>query len=138
MEELNLDTLNAMCKNTLMETLGIVITAMGDATLTGTMPVNSKHHQPLGYLHGGATIALAESVGSMASVLLVDPRKYAVLGTQINATHLRSIQSGLVEATAILVNKGRSMHVWDVTVKDEEGELISVVRISNSIKERRV
>jgi len=135
--KLTLEQINSMIPNTLMETLGIRYTEVGDALLVAEMEVTPRLHQPLGYLHGGATIALAESVGSMASVLLVDPREFAVLGTQINATHLRSVESGTVTAKAKLINQGKSMHVWDVEVFDQEQKLMSVVRISNSIKPRR-
>ena len=131
---ITLEQINAMVPNTLMETMGIRYTKVGEQYLEAEMEVSPKLHQPLGYLHGGATIALAESVGSMASVLLIDPRKYAILGSQVNATHLRSVQKGMVRAKASLLHQGKSMHVWDVQVHSEDGALISGVRITNTIK----
>lgn len=131
--EINLDHLNASSKNTLMELLQIKYTGYGDGFLVATMPVNSKVHQPFGLLHGGATVALAESVGSMASNIFIDRTKYEVRGIEISANHLKSKKSGIVTATARNIHKGKTTHLWEIKVVDEEGELISICKLTNII-----
>lgn len=127
---------NSFTKNTLMETLDIVYTDVGDDFLTARMSVNSKVHQPLGLLHGGASVALAESVGSAASMLFVDTTKYEVRGIEISANHVKSKREGMVYATAKLVHQGRKLHLWEIRIVDEEGNLISLCKLSNMILEK--
>ena len=127
---------NSFTKNTLMETLDIVYTDVGDDFLTARMPVDSKVHQPLGLLHGGASVALAESVGSAASMLFVDTTKYEVRGIEISANHVKSKREGMVYATAKLVHQGRKLHLWEIRIVDEEGNLISLCKLSNMILEK--
>jgi uncharacterized protein (TIGR00369 family) len=128
-----LPKLNAMCKNTLMETLEIQYTEIGEDFITATMPVNSRVHQPMGLLHGGATVALAESVGSMASHLFVDTTKFEVRGIEINANHLKSKKEGVISATARIIHKGRTTHLWEIRIVDEEEKLISICKLTNII-----
>ena len=122
-----------MSKNTLMETLNIEYIDVGDDFLTAKMPVNSKVHQPMGLLHGGASVALAESVGSAASMLFVDVKQYEVRGIEISANHLRSKKEGEVFATAKIIHKGSRLHLWEIKITDEEGKLISLCKLSNMI-----
>jgi 1,4-dihydroxy-2-naphthoyl-CoA hydrolase len=122
---------NEINKNTLMETLGIVFTDFGEDFVEATMPVNSKVHQPAGLLHGGATAALAESLGSLGSFIMVGEEAAGVVGIEINANHIRSIKEGLVTARGTLLHKGRKTHVWDIKVTDEKGRL--VCRLTNMI-----
>lgn len=122
-----------MSKNTLMETLNIEYIDVGDDFLTAKMPVNSKVHQPMGLLHGGASVALAESVGSAASMLFVDLKQYEVRGIEISANHLRSKKEGEVFATAKIIHKGSRLHLWEIKITDEEGKLISLCKLSNMI-----
>lgn len=124
---------NAFSKNTLMETLGIEYTEIGADFLIATMPVTSKVHQPMGLLHGGATIALAESVGSAASFLFVNPKDFVVKGLEISANHLKSKKEGMVTAKAINIHKGKTTHLWQVEVRDEDGNLISICKITNIV-----
>ncbi len=128
-----LSKLNAMCKNTLMETLEIQYTEIGDDFLTATMPVNSRVHQPMGLLHGGATVALAESVGSTASHLFIDTTNYEVRGIEITANHVKSKKEGIVSATARIIHKGRTTHLWEIRIVDEEDKLISICKLTNII-----
>lgn len=128
-----LHQLNVVTKNTLMETLDIEYTEVGDGYLIATMPVNSRVHQPMGLLHGGATVALAESVGSAASFLFVDPKKYIVKGIEISANHIKSKKEGLLTAKASVIHKGKTTHLWQVEIKDEEGALISLCKITNIV-----
>ncbi len=128
-----LSKINAMCKNTLMETLEIQYTEIGDDFLTATMPVNSRVYQPMGLLHGGATVSLAESVGSMASHIFIDNSKFEIRGIEINANHLKSKKEGIVSATARIIHKGRSTHLWEIRIVDEENKLITICKLTNII-----
>ncbi len=129
--------LNLMSKNTLMETLDIKFVDLGDDYLTATMPVNSKVFQPMGILHGGATVALAESVGSSASHLFVDNEKFMVKGIEIAANHLKSKSDGIVTATAKIIHKGSTTHLWEIKIVDEENKLISLCKLTNIILEKK-
>ncbi|OIQ22225.1 MAG: thioesterase [Flavobacterium sp. MedPE-SWcel] len=136
-KEKALEMCNRFCDNTLMETLEIVYTDAGEGFLEAKMPVNPRVHQPMGLLHGGATVALAESVGSAASLLFVNPEKQEARGIEISANHLRSKREGVVTGTARIVHKGRSLHLWEVKITDEEGRLISLCKITNMILPRK-
>tara|TARA_R110001583_G_scaffold106359_1_gene254649 strand:+ start:1182 stop:1601 length:420 start_codon:yes stop_codon:yes gene_type:complete len=136
-KEAILKSFNKMCKNTLMETLAIRFTDIGDDYLVATMPVNSKVHQPYGILHGGASVALAESVGSSASAYFVDQKKYIVKGIEINANHLKSVKEGVVTATAKIIHKGRTTHLWEIRIVNEKNELISICKLTNIILEKK-
>lgn len=128
-----LELLNAVRGRTLMGTLDITYTDVGEDFLVATMPVNSKVHQPMGLLHGGATVALAESVGSAASHLLIDNNAFDVKGIEITANHLKSKKEGLVTAQATLIHKGKTTHLWQVEVKDEAGVLLSFCKLTNIV-----
>lgn len=129
-----------MCRdfsqNTLMQTLDIEFTDAGEDYLVATMPVNPKVHQPMGLLHGGATVALAESVGSAASIMFINTEKEEVRGIEISANHLRSIRKGVVTGTARIMHKGRSIHLWEIKVTDEAGRLISLCKLTNMVIKR--
>ncbi len=127
-----LKQLNDVCKNTLMETLSIEYIDAGEDFLTAKMPVNPKVHQPAGILHGGATVALAESVGSAASRMVVESNQQ-VRGIEIAANHVKSIQEGWVFATAKIVHKGRTTHLWEIRITDEKGQLISLCKLTNIV-----
>lgn len=126
-----LAAVNAISPGTLMETLEITYTDVGDDFMTASMPVTSKVHQPDGVLNGGATVALAESLGGAASHVFVDTSKYLVRGVEIAANHLKSVRSGHVHAKAVLIHKGRTLQLWDIKVTDDAGNLISVVKLTN-------
>ncbi|NBU80702.1 MAG: PaaI family thioesterase [Flavobacteriaceae bacterium] len=128
---------NDWCKNTLMNTLEIEYIDAGENFLTAKMPVNSRVHQPMGLLHGGATVALAESVGSAASMLFINPQKQEARGIEISANHLRSKREGTVFCTAKILHQGRSIHLWEIKITDEEGKLISLCKLTNMILPRR-
>ncbi|NRR92642.1 hotdog fold thioesterase [Winogradskyella undariae] len=121
---------NAASKNTLMETLEIVMVDFGDDFLVARMPVTSRVHQPDGVLHGGATAALAESVGSFASHIFIDTEKMFVRGLEITANHLKSVKEGFIYAKATFLHKGRTTQLLDIRVTDEEDNLISICRLS--------
>jgi len=125
-----LEKANFACKNTLMETLNIEMIDFGDDFLTAKMPVNSRVHQPDGVLHGGATAALAESVGSFASHIFMDTEKLFVRGLEITANHLKSVKTGFVYAKATFLHKGRTTQLLDIKVTDEANNLISICKLS--------
>ena len=128
---------NQVSKNTLMQTLNIEYTEAGEDFLVATMPVNSSVHQPMGLLHGGASVALAESVGSAASMLFVNSELSEIRGIEISANHLKAKRDGMVTATARIVHKGRSIHLWEIKITDENNALISLCKLTNMVLPRR-
>ena len=137
----NKDEILAFCtklsQNTLMQTLEIEYIDAGEGFLTAKMPVNPRVHQPMGLLHGGASVALAESVGSAASIMFIDPEKFEVRGIEISANHLKSKREGVVFATAKIIHKGRSIHLWEIRIVDENDALISLCKLTNMVLPRR-
>ncbi|MGS2739544.1 PaaI family thioesterase [Sinomicrobium sp. M5D2P17] len=125
-----LDKCNAMRKDTLMETLRIEYTDVGDDYLVAKMPVNSKVHQPDGVLHGGAMVALAESVGSAAAYIFLNTDDFFIRGVEIAANHVRSLKEGEVYAKATILHKGRTTQLWQILLTDTEGRLVSVCKLT--------
>jgi 1,4-dihydroxy-2-naphthoyl-CoA hydrolase len=121
---------NAITKNTLMETLDIEYVDVGEDFLTAKMPVTSKVHQPDGVLHGGAMVALAESVGSAAAMIFLNTKEFYVRGIEIAANHVKSMTKGYVYAKATILHKGRTTQLWDIKLTDEAGKLISVCKLT--------
>ena len=138
MNQEKLALLNQWNKNTLMETLEIVFTELGDDYLVGTMPVNSRVHQPLGMLHGGANIAFAESLGSCLSNVLVIPDGKAAVGTSINSNHLKSKTDGTVTGTAKIIRKGQTLHFLEIEIRDENGSLLCHCTMTNMVINRQI
>lgn len=138
MNQEKLALLNQWNKNTLMETLEIVFTELGDDYLVGTMPVNSRVHQPLGMLHGGANIAFAESLGSCLSNVLVIPEGKAAVGTSINSNHLKSKTDGVVTGTAKIIRKGQTLHFLEIEITDENGSLLCHCTMTNMVINRQI
>ncbi|WLD24768.1 PaaI family thioesterase [Flavobacterium dauae] len=132
-----LEICNKFTKNTLMETLHIEYIDVGEDFLTAKMPVNAKVHQPMGLLHGGASVALAESVGSAASMIFVDLQEYEVRGIEISSNHLKSKREGVVFATAQIIHKGNKLHLWEIKITDEDNQLISLCKLTNMILPKR-
>jgi len=121
---------NAITKNTLMETLSIEYTDIGENFLVARMPVNERVYQPDGVLHGGAMVALGESVGSAAAIVFMDPSKYSVRGIEISANHVKGIKDGFVYAKAQPLHLGRTTQVWDIKITDEDDNLISAIKLT--------
>ncbi|HIP49120.1 MAG TPA: PaaI family thioesterase [Lutibacter sp.] len=128
-----LKLINGFMPNTLMETLDIVYVDVGEDFLVATMPVTPRVHQPMGILHGGASLALAESVGSTASHFLIDRDKYEVRGIEISGNHIKSVKEGLVTATAKVLHKGRRTHLWEIRIVNEKNELVSLCKLTNIV-----
>lgn len=121
---------NESSKNTLMQTLDIEYVDIGENFLVGKMPVTPKVHQPDGVLHGGAMVALAESVGSMASYIFMDAQKFFVRGIEISANHIKSMKDGEVFAKATVVHKGKTTQLWDIKLTDNADNLISICKLT--------
>jgi|SRR5690554_1100139 len=121
---------NQMCKNTLMETLAIEFTDVGDGYLVARMPVTPRVHQPDGVLHGGASVALAESVGSAGAFVFLNTNDVVVRRIEIAANHVKSIREGYVYAHATIVHKGRTTQLWQIKIQNEANELISLIKLT--------
>ena len=119
-----------MCKNTLMETLHIEFVDVTQDTVTARMPVNSRVHQPDGVLHGGASVALAESVGSAGAYIFLQDKNVSIRGIEISANHVKSIRDGFVYAHATIVHKGRTTQLWQIRIENQDKELISLVKLT--------
>jgi uncharacterized protein (TIGR00369 family) len=132
-----LDYCNSFANTTLMGTLNIDYVDAGEDFLVATMPVNPSVHQPMGLLHGGATVALAESVGIAASMLFINSDLFEVRGIEIAANHLKSKRNGIVTATAKIVHKGKSIHLWEIRIVDENGSLVSLCKLTNMVLPKR-
>jgi uncharacterized protein (TIGR00369 family) len=128
---------NGFIGNTLVQHLGIQFLVDDHGHFCATMPVDHRTHQPMGLLHGGATAALAESLGSMGSALIVDPTRNNVVGIEVNANHLKSVTTGTVKATGTILHAGRTTHVWDIRVTNEQDQLVAVCRLTVVVVPRR-
>lgn len=128
-----LDEVRPLCENNMVAHLGIELTELADDRLVGTMPVDHRTTQPAGLLHGGASVVLAESLGSIAANLCVDPDRWVCVGQEINASHLRPVRKGSVSGTAKPIFLGRSSQVWEIGVADERQRMVSVVRLTMAV-----
>lgn len=124
--------LNDLCKGTFVSFLGIEFLDYGNDFIEASMPIDNKL-QPMGLLHGGASLALAETIASGGSYLLVDPEKYNVLGLQVSGNHISSVSNGMLFARADIIHRGRTTHVWDVKIMDQTGKLICISRVTMMI-----
>lgn len=129
--------LNALSANTIAEQLGIVFTLVGEDRIEATMPVDRRTHQPMGLLHGGASVTLAETLGSVAAMLCIDVNKQYCVGLEINANHIRSVTQGLVRGVARPIHIGRKTQVWDIRISTEADELVCISRITMAILDKK-
>lgn len=136
-KDIKVEQLDAMLGNTMASFLELKFTEIGDDYLRMSMPVNSKTVQPYGYIHGGANCVLIETVGSIASALVIDISKEYCVGIEINANHLRSVTKGVVVGTASPLHLGRTTHVWEVKIHDEENRLSCAGRITVAILQQK-
>jgi len=132
----SVEQLQVHSRNTLADTVGIRVTEIGPDYVRATMPVSPRTHQPMGVLHGGASVALAETVGSLAANLCVDQALHVCLGQEINANHLRPVSSGTVTATARPHHIGKRSHVWGIEIRDEREKLVCVSRLTMAVVDR--
>lgn len=127
---MTLEAMNALSEGTLMRQLGIEYTEIGPDYLCGSMPVDYRTKQPAGLLHGGASAALAETLGSMGSMSIVDLERQSVVGIEINANHIRSVKEGFVYGKATLIMRSRKLHVWEIRVTNDIGNLVCLSRLT--------
>ncbi|WP_300675478.1 PaaI family thioesterase [Soonwooa sp.] len=132
-KEAKLKHLNEWCKHTILEVLDITFTDITEDSLTATMPVTWKVHQPMGLMHGGASCVLAESLGSTLSVSVLDLDKYYAVGTNINSNHLKSATKGIVTGTARFIRKGATLHYSEIEIRNEKGELLNHTTMTNIV-----
>jgi 1,4-dihydroxy-2-naphthoyl-CoA hydrolase len=124
------EAMNALSEGTMMKQLGIVFTEIGADYLCGSMPVDHRTKQPAGLLHGGASAALAETLGSMGSMSIVNLETQAIVGIEINANHIRSVREGFVHGKASLIMRSRKLHVWEIKISNDAGNLICLSRLT--------
>jgi 1,4-dihydroxy-2-naphthoyl-CoA hydrolase len=133
----SIDQLNRLSPNTMVQHLGIEFTEIGEDYLIAKMPVDHRTHQPLGVLHGGASVALAETLGSVAATLCVDPNVQYCVGLEINANHVKSVTSGFVYGKTTPVHVGKRTHIWEIRISDEQGNLLCISRITMAVIDKR-
>ena len=136
-KDLSIDDFALLGKDTMGEFIGIEWTELGENFLKAKMPVDNRTKQPYGLLHGGASCALAETIGSVASAMVVDHSKYYCVGLEINANHIRSAKEGFVTGIASPLHLGASTHVWDIKIHDERNKLICVSRLTVAVIPRK-
>jgi 1,4-dihydroxy-2-naphthoyl-CoA hydrolase len=133
---ISIDDLNKLGENTIGSHIGIIFTEIGKDYLSGKMPVDQRTKQPYGILHGGASVVLAETLGSMASAMCVDQNKFITVGLEINANHVRSVSDGYVYGKAQLIHLGKKTHIWDIRIVNEKEELTCISRITIAVLEK--
>lgn len=132
-DPIDLARINGWSRGTMMETLDIRFTEFGDDWLRGTMPVDHRTQQPFGLLHGGASVVLAETLGSSAALLTLDVEKEVAVGLDINANHIRGVRGGIVTGTAKAMHLGRTTQVWEIRIEDEEARLVCLSRLTMAV-----
>lgn len=132
---MTIEELNNRCKGTFLEHLGITFTSFSKGKMTGELVIDERHLLPQGYVHGGVYLSLAESVAGAGSLLMVHEEGKTALGTTVNSQHISAAQQGKLICTGRLIHQAIYKHIWDMEIKDDTGKLISISRVSNSIKE---
>lgn len=136
-KDLSLADFENLGKDTMGDHIGIRFSELGDDYLKATMPVDHRTKQPYGLLHGGASVALAETLGSVGSALVIDPEQFICVGQEINANHIRSARSGQVTGTATPIHLGATSHVWEIRIHDEQDKLVCISRLTVAILKKR-
>lgn len=134
---ITLESLNKLSSNTMVSHLGIEFTSIGEEHISAKMPVDYRTHQPLGLLHGGASVTLAETLGSIAATCCVDPNTQYCVGLDINANHVKSVKSGYVFGTTKPIHIGKRTHVWEIRIVNEAHELVCISRITMAVIDKR-
>jgi len=135
--KITLDSLNSLSRNTMPEAIGIEFTAIGPDYLEARMPVNHKTHQPFGLLHGGASVALAETMGSVAATCCVDMSRQFCVGLEINANHIRGVREGYVKGITKPIHIGKKTQVWEIRIINEKEELVCISRITMAVLDKK-
>jgi len=135
--QLTLESLTQMSKGTMTELLGIEFIEIGDDFVKASMPVDSRTHQPFGILHGGASVAMAETLGSIGALGMIDSDTHYCVGLDINSNHIKSVRSGMVYGISRPIHIGKNTHVWEIRITDEEGNLINISRLTMAIIKKK-
>lgn len=135
-KDITLEALNKLSKNTMAEQIGIEFTAIGDDFMEARMPVDARTHQPFGLLHGGASVALAETLGSVAAHCCVDATKQFCVGLDINANHVRGVKEGFVTGITKPIHIGKKTQVWEIRILNQKGELVCISRITMAVLDK--
>lgn len=136
LKQISLTELNAMNEGTMMQHIGIEYTELGSDYICARMPVDHRTKQPAGLLHGGASAALAETLGSIGSVLMIDEKTQAIVGIEVNANHLRKVKEGYVYGRASLLAHSLKLHVWEIRISDEKQRLVCLSRLTVMVIEK--
>lgn len=136
-KDIKIEELNKWSRNTLSERLGIEFTVIGEDYLEAKMPVDHRTHQPLGLLHGGASVALAETLGSVAATLCLDGSKQYCVGLEINANHIKGVREGFVKGITKPVHIGKKTQVWEIRITSAENELVCISRITMAVLDKK-
>jgi 1,4-dihydroxy-2-naphthoyl-CoA hydrolase len=136
-QEVTIQAMNQMSANTMVTHLGIEFTRMGEDFIEAKMPVDYRTHQPLGLLHGGASVSLAETLGSVAAMCCLDVSKQYCVGLDINANHIKSVKSGFVYGVTKPIHIGKKTHVWEIRITNEQQELVCISRITMAIIDKK-
>ncbi|HEY9006430.1 hotdog fold thioesterase [Ohtaekwangia sp.] len=136
-KHVTVEALNKWSPNTMAENIGIEFTAVGEDYLEAKMPVDHRTHQPMGLLHGGASVALAETMGSVAAMCCVDITQQYCVGLEINANHIKSVRSGFVKGIVKAIHIGKKTQVWEIRITSEENQLVCVSRITMAVLDRK-
>lgn len=135
--DIKLSELNKLSPNTIAEQLGIEFTDLGKDFISGKMPVDRRTHQPMGLLHGGASVVLAETLGSVGSLLCLDQEKQYCVGLEINANHVKAMREGHVYGKAQLLHAGKKTHIWDIRITNDKGDLVCISRLTVAVIDKK-
>ena len=135
-KDVTLEAINRLSKNTMAEQIGIEFTAIGEDYMEATMPVDKRTHQPFGLLHGGASVALAETMGSVAATCCIDSTKQFCVGLEINANHLKGVKEGFVKGITKPIHIGKKTQVWEIRIHNQKDELVCISRITMAVLEK--
>ncbi len=135
--DIQISALNKLSPNTIAQQLGIEFTETGKDFIAGKMPVDHRTHQPMGLLHGGASVVLAETLGSVGSFLCVDQEKQYCVGLEINANHVKAVRGGYVFGKAVLLHAGKKTHIWDIRITNEREELVCISRLTVAVIDKK-
>ena len=135
--EIKINEINKLIPNTICEQLGIEFSETGKDFISGKMPVDHRTHQPMGLLHGGASVVLAETLGSVGSYLCVDQTKQYCVGLEINANHIKAVREGYVYGKAFLLHAGKKTHIWDIRITNEQNELVCISRLTVAVIDKK-
>jgi 1,4-dihydroxy-2-naphthoyl-CoA hydrolase len=136
-KDVTLEAINGLSKNTMAEQIGIEFTAIGEDYMEATMPVDKRTHQPFGLLHGGASVALAETMGSVAATCCIDSTKQFCVGLEINANHLKGAKEGFVKGITKPIHIGKKTQVWEIRIHNQKDELVCISRITMAVLEKK-